>query len=88
MPGLSRVTPSMRRDPDVSPPSHAGHHLGRRIHAVFHRLLKADALFGYKAAVVTGLISAVAFAPKTVFLFQSERGVWTLIVRRLLARLI
>jgi len=71
----------MRRDPDVSPPSHVGHHIGRRIHAIGARLFQPDALFALKAAVVVGAFSAFAFAPSTVYLFQSERIVWSLIVR-------
>lgn len=71
----------MRRDPDVMPASHAGHNIGRHIHAVFARLFKPDVLFGFKAALVVGVFSMLAFFPTTVYFFQTERGVWVLIVR-------
>ena len=79
--GLSRVTPSMRRDPDVSPPSHVGHHVGRRVHALIAHLFTPEALFAGKAAVVVGGFSAFAFAPSTVQVFQTQRGLWVFVVR-------
>ena len=78
--GLRRMTPSLARDADVLPSPGFIHTLGRRLHALRHRCMKADVLFSIKIAVVVALYSQIAFYPTTVHLFQTERGIWTITV--------
>ncbi|PAV21583.1 hypothetical protein PNOK_0154000 [Pyrrhoderma noxium] len=72
-----------RRDPDALPPGNILEAIGSLFHHSAAGLTRGNAVFGFKAGVVSVLLSLPNFVPSSAFFAYRNRSIWALVIGQL-----
>ncbi|KAL5518361.1 hypothetical protein ACEPAH_43 [Sanghuangporus vaninii] len=77
------LTHAKRRDPDALPPTNAIETIGTLIYASINALGRGNAVFGFKAGILSVLLSLPNFLPSSAEFAFVNRSIWALVIGQL-----